>query len=93
MGNVRHVPGLPVGVHGFSTDKEGNLYTAEVRTGRVQKYAPRKAPTPILSWASRGLACGRSASGRCCLAQAEIAKEQRRNYALISEHRAQSTRP
>jgi peptidylamidoglycolate lyase len=30
------------GVHGFATDKEGNLYTAEVRTGRVQKYTPRK---------------------------------------------------
>jgi hypothetical protein len=30
------------GVHGFSTDMEGNLYTAEVRTGRVQKYVPRK---------------------------------------------------
>ncbi|MBF8301414.1 MAG: hypothetical protein HW394_1784 [Acidobacteria bacterium] len=30
------------GVHGFATDKDGNLYTAEVRSGRVQKYAPRK---------------------------------------------------
>lgn len=30
------------GVHGFVTDKDGNLYTAEVRTGRVQKYRPRK---------------------------------------------------
>jgi hypothetical protein len=27
-------------------DKEGNLYTAEVRTGRVQKYAPRKSANP-----------------------------------------------
>jgi DNA-binding beta-propeller fold protein YncE len=34
--------GCQWGVHGFATDKEGNLYTAEVRTGRVQKYAPRK---------------------------------------------------
>jgi DNA-binding beta-propeller fold protein YncE len=34
------------GVHGFSTDKEGNLYTAEVRTGRVQKYTPRKGANP-----------------------------------------------
>ena len=34
------------GVHGFATDKEGNLYTAEVRTGRVQKYAPRKGANP-----------------------------------------------
>jgi DNA-binding beta-propeller fold protein YncE len=34
------------GVHGFTTDKEGNLYTAEVRTGRVQKYTPRKGANP-----------------------------------------------
>ena len=38
--------GCQWGVHGFSTDKEGNLYTAEVRTGRVQKYAPRKGANP-----------------------------------------------
>jgi DNA-binding beta-propeller fold protein YncE len=34
------------GVHGFATDKDGNLYTAEVRTGRVQKYTPRKGANP-----------------------------------------------
>ena len=34
------------GVHGFATDKESTLYTAEVRTGRVQKYAPRKGANP-----------------------------------------------
>jgi len=34
------------GVHGFATDKDGNLYTAEVRTGRVQKYSPRKGANP-----------------------------------------------
>ena len=34
------------GVHGFGTDKDGNLYTAEVRTGRVQKYTPRKGANP-----------------------------------------------
>jgi DNA-binding beta-propeller fold protein YncE len=34
--------GCQWGVHGFATDKDGNLYTAEVRSGRVQKYAPRK---------------------------------------------------
>ena len=33
-------------MHGFATDKEGNLYTAEVRTGRVQKYTPRKGANP-----------------------------------------------
>jgi hypothetical protein len=34
------------GVHGFATDKDGSLYTAEVRTGRVQKYTPRKGANP-----------------------------------------------
>jgi DNA-binding beta-propeller fold protein YncE len=34
------------GVHGFVTDTEGTLYTAEVRTGRVQKYTPRKGASP-----------------------------------------------
>jgi len=38
--------GCQWGVHGFATDKEGNLYTAEVRTGRVQKYTPRKGANP-----------------------------------------------
>ena len=38
--------GCQWGVHGFATDKEGNLYTSEVRTGRVQKYAPRKGANP-----------------------------------------------
>ena len=34
------------GVHGFHTDMEGNLYTSEVRTGRVQKYTPREGANP-----------------------------------------------
>jgi hypothetical protein len=34
------------GVHGFATDEEGNLYTSEVRTGRVQKYTPREGANP-----------------------------------------------
>jgi DNA-binding beta-propeller fold protein YncE len=38
--------GCQWGVHGFATDKDGNLYTAEVRTGRIQKYAPRKGANP-----------------------------------------------
>jgi DNA-binding beta-propeller fold protein YncE len=38
--------GCQWGVHGFATDKDGNLYTAEVRTGRVQKYTPRKGANP-----------------------------------------------
>ena len=39
MGNVQlRARAVEWGVHGFATDKEGNLYTAEVRTDRVQKY-------------------------------------------------------
>jgi hypothetical protein len=34
------------GVHGFTTDADGNLYTAEVRSGRVQKFTPRKGANP-----------------------------------------------
>jgi DNA-binding beta-propeller fold protein YncE len=34
------------GVHGFHTDMDGNLYTSEVRTGRVQKYTPRAGANP-----------------------------------------------
>ena len=41
-GTFGNCQGCMWGVHGFATDKDGNLYTAEVRTGRVQKYAPRK---------------------------------------------------
>ena len=34
------------GVHGFATDADGNLYTAEVRAGRAQKFTPRPAANP-----------------------------------------------
>lgn len=34
------------GVHGFAVDKDGNLYTAEVRAGRVQKFTPRPGANP-----------------------------------------------
>jgi sugar lactone lactonase YvrE len=34
-------PGGMWGVHGMSIDSEGNFYTAEVDSGRVQKYKPR----------------------------------------------------
>ncbi len=34
------------GVHGFATDADGNLYTAEVRSGRVQKFTPRQGANP-----------------------------------------------
>jgi peptidylamidoglycolate lyase len=34
-------PGGMWGVHGMSIDSEGNFYTAEVDSGRAQKYKPR----------------------------------------------------
>ena len=35
-------PGGMWGVHGFSVDTEGNVYTAAVDTGGAQKFRPRK---------------------------------------------------
>jgi hypothetical protein len=35
-------PGRFWGLHRFSTDTEGNLYTAEVYGGRAQKLVPKK---------------------------------------------------
>ncbi len=35
-------PGGMWGVHGMHVDQEGNFYVAEVDSGRVQKYMPRK---------------------------------------------------
>jgi hypothetical protein len=40
------MPGAFWGVHGFSVDQEGNFYTAEVDSGRVQKFTPRKGANP-----------------------------------------------
>jgi DNA-binding beta-propeller fold protein YncE len=34
------------GVHGFSVDQEGNFYTAEVDSGRVQKFRPEPGANP-----------------------------------------------
>jgi len=34
------------GVHGFSVDQEGNFYTAEVDSGRVQKFRPKLGANP-----------------------------------------------
>jgi hypothetical protein len=34
------------GVHGFSVDQDGNFYTAEVDSGRVQKFRPRPGANP-----------------------------------------------
>jgi hypothetical protein len=33
-------------VHGFSADQDGNFYTAEVDSGRVQKFRPRTGANP-----------------------------------------------
>lgn len=35
-------PGGMWGVHGMHVDQQGNLYVAEVDSGRIQKYVPRK---------------------------------------------------
>lgn len=40
-GTAGPLPGMLWGVHQFSTDQEGNLYTAEVFNGRPQKFRPR----------------------------------------------------
>ena len=46
-------PGGNWGVHQFSVDSEGNLYTADVHVGRMQKYKPKPGADPaklIGSW-------------------------------------------
>jgi streptogramin lyase len=40
-GTFGAMPGGFYGVHQFSTDAEGNLYTADVHIGRAQKFRPR----------------------------------------------------
>jgi hypothetical protein len=45
-GTVADFPGTLWGVHGMSTDQEGNLYVAEVDAGRFQKFRPRKGANP-----------------------------------------------
>jgi DNA-binding beta-propeller fold protein YncE len=39
-------PGGFWGVHGFSVDQEGNFYTAEVDSGRAQKFTPKAGANP-----------------------------------------------
>jgi peptidylamidoglycolate lyase len=39
-------PGGFWGVHQFSVDREGNLYTADVHVGRPQKFRPKKGANP-----------------------------------------------
>jgi NHL repeat len=45
-GTVGDFPGTLWGVHGMSTDQEGNLYVAEVDAGRFQKFRPRSGANP-----------------------------------------------
>ena len=45
-GSWGEYPGGMWGVHGMSTDQEGNFYVAEVNNGRIQKYTPRKGASP-----------------------------------------------
>jgi len=45
-GTLGDFPGTLWGVHGMSTDQEGNLYVAEVDAGRFQKFRPRPGANP-----------------------------------------------
>ena len=45
-GVLGDVPGAFLNMHGGSVDQEGNLYTAEVGNGRVQKFRPRAGANP-----------------------------------------------
>ena len=46
-GTFGTLPGNIWGVHNFNTDSEGNLYTAEVFGGRVQKFRPKPGANPM----------------------------------------------
>ena len=48
-GSWGEYPGGMWGVHGMSTDQEGNLYVAEVNNGRIQKYSPAEGCEPGVS--------------------------------------------
>ena len=45
-GVLGDIPGTFLNMHGASVDQEGNLYTAEVGNGRVQKFRPRAGANP-----------------------------------------------
>jgi hypothetical protein len=45
-GSWGEYPGGMWGVHGLSTDNEGNFYTASVNNGRIQKFRPRPDANP-----------------------------------------------
>lgn len=46
FGTQGNFPGGFWGVHGMSTDQEGNFYVAEVYSGRIQKFRPRQGANP-----------------------------------------------
>jgi streptogramin lyase len=45
-GTFGQFPGANWGVHQFSVDSEGSLYTADVHVGRPQKYRPKRGANP-----------------------------------------------
>ncbi len=45
-GSFGEYPGGLWGVHGMSSDSEGNFYTASVNNGRIQKFRPREGANP-----------------------------------------------
>ena len=45
-GTWGNFPGGMWGVHGISSDTEGNFYVAEVDNGGFQKYSPRPNANP-----------------------------------------------
>jgi DNA-binding beta-propeller fold protein YncE len=45
-GTLGMFPGALWGVHGMSVDQQGNLYVAEVDSGRVQKFVPKAGARP-----------------------------------------------
>ena len=45
-GSFGEFPGGLWGVHGMSSDNEGNFYTASVNNGRIQKFQPREGANP-----------------------------------------------
>lgn len=47
-GTVADFPGTLWGVHGMSTDQQGNFYVAEVDAGRFQKFRPRAGANPAM---------------------------------------------
>jgi len=47
-GSFGTFPGGFWGVHQFSVDNEGNLYTADAHIGRPQKFRPKRGADPAM---------------------------------------------